>query len=418
MNRRSSTPEKLSLGVNIAWNTVGSLVYVVCNWLITVLVVVLGSDLSASGDLALAMSVGNVVATIVLFKVRPVQVSDLEERFSQADYVGFRFVSIAIAALFVSGYILLTIRPGSCVPVCLYVLFKMVDSFVDVYHGVDQRNDHLDYPGISQILRGVLMVVAFSFGLFLFHSLNLAIFLMAVISFLVVATYDHSRASRFCDVSPSFTPVKMCQLLKTCFPGFIASLLCTMVVSFARQEYGSEYGSELLGIYAAVATPTVIVQAVAGYIYAPLLVPIARAVREGKHGDVARFICKYLALLLVIVISAVVLFGIFGETALSIVYGDHIARYHQLFTPIIVATGSTAGMMFLQDVLVVYRKYFHAAFASGLSLALCAVVVRPLLVSFGMNGISFSITLAYCMGIGVSGMSLLLGGRSHLQSEE
>ena len=64
--------KELSVEQSLVWNSVGSMVYLICNWLITVLVVTLGSDISMSGSLAVAMSVGNIFATIVLLRARPV----------------------------------------------------------------------------------------------------------------------------------------------------------------------------------------------------------------------------------------------------------------------------------------------------------------------------------------------------------
>ena len=80
-----SNNDGLSIGKNMAWNSFGSLVYLGCNWLTTVLVVIIYPTYEASGCLASAMAVGNVVATIVLFKVRAFQVSDIEKQFRTSD---------------------------------------------------------------------------------------------------------------------------------------------------------------------------------------------------------------------------------------------------------------------------------------------------------------------------------------------
>ena len=63
----TEAPEGLSLQKNMAWNSVGSLVYLGCSWLTTVLVVTLSSNYSDSGALAVAMSVGNLTSAIVAF---------------------------------------------------------------------------------------------------------------------------------------------------------------------------------------------------------------------------------------------------------------------------------------------------------------------------------------------------------------
>lgn len=62
----------LSLQKNMAWNSIGSLIYLKCSWLTTVLVVTLSTDYVDSGALAVAMAVGSLVASIFMFKVRSV----------------------------------------------------------------------------------------------------------------------------------------------------------------------------------------------------------------------------------------------------------------------------------------------------------------------------------------------------------
>ena len=100
--------EGLSIKQNMLWNSVGSLTYSGCQWLVTVLVVRLAPSLDAAGTLALAMAVSNIFSPIALYKVRAYQVSDVHERTSSGEYVGFRFVTIGLAFALVMLYATLT----------------------------------------------------------------------------------------------------------------------------------------------------------------------------------------------------------------------------------------------------------------------------------------------------------------------
>ena len=66
--------------VNMAWNAVGSLVFLGCQWLTCVLTARLADDYATAGVFALAMSISNVFASIELYKTRSYQVSDIHER--------------------------------------------------------------------------------------------------------------------------------------------------------------------------------------------------------------------------------------------------------------------------------------------------------------------------------------------------
>ena len=81
-----------SVKKNMLFNTVGSLVYYVCQWLPTVLIVRL-SGYSDAGILSIAMSVTAAPAIIGLFNMRSYQVSDIQEVYNNDAYIKSRTVT-------------------------------------------------------------------------------------------------------------------------------------------------------------------------------------------------------------------------------------------------------------------------------------------------------------------------------------
>lgn len=101
----SNVPAPLSTKRNTLWNAAGCIFYLGCQWLTTVLVVVLSTDYNNSGALAFAMSVGNMFASVSLYKMRTYQVSDISCEHSAKDYIGFRFVSILFSLIMSCIYV-------------------------------------------------------------------------------------------------------------------------------------------------------------------------------------------------------------------------------------------------------------------------------------------------------------------------
>ena len=62
------TPKELSLKLNMLWNSFGSLFYLGCQWLMTVMVVRLSNGFDAAGTLTLAMSVYNIFSSLALYR--------------------------------------------------------------------------------------------------------------------------------------------------------------------------------------------------------------------------------------------------------------------------------------------------------------------------------------------------------------
>ena len=63
------------------YNSVGFIVYLFCQWLITIVVVRL-SNYEDAGILSLAMSINNILYAISTFGLRNYQVSDIENKYS------------------------------------------------------------------------------------------------------------------------------------------------------------------------------------------------------------------------------------------------------------------------------------------------------------------------------------------------
>ena len=87
--------KKLSVYENLIWNTIGSFTYLICQWLLTLIVVRVSDGFGNAGNLALAISVTNIFFNLACFNVRPYLISDLENKFSSEQYCSLRIFSCA-----------------------------------------------------------------------------------------------------------------------------------------------------------------------------------------------------------------------------------------------------------------------------------------------------------------------------------
>ena len=394
--------KELSVEQSLVWNSVGSMVYLICNWLTTVLVVTLGSDISMSGSLAVAMSVGNIFATIVLLRARPVQVSESYSEFTTGNFIAHRIIATIFACVICFIFCMVSVAISDWAVVAVYCLFKAGDSFVDVLHGVDQVNNRLDIAAISQIVRGVGVLVSFSLCLVIFDNL-VAVASMAFVTIAVVLIFDFRMTKRFCAVMPDFDFTSLIKLSRICFPGFVASLACTAVVSVTRQFYGLSYGNEALGFYAAVATPTAVIQALVSYLYAPLLGPISAMWRKNDTHRLNLVLIKMLASVFVLTALCTIASAFIGEPVLTAIYGKEVGLHSDYLPLALVATAFTGLNFFTIDVFIAFGKPVIGTISGAASLALAVFLSRcsfanPTYAS-DANIINIIILLAYGFGL-------------------
>ena len=162
--------KRLSVSQNAVYNTVGTIVYCVCQWIISSLLVVHLSPMEESvknaGLLQLSISITNIFLAIANYNMRTYQISDTDNEYTSGDYVGMRFVTTTIALLMCVVYVIvLGYSAKTVLCITVYMIFKLSESFCDVLHGVDQKNYRMDYVGISFAVRGIVTVAAFALSM-------------------------------------------------------------------------------------------------------------------------------------------------------------------------------------------------------------------------------------------------------------
>lgn len=384
-------PQPVSLARNTLFNTVGCLVYQGCMWVTTVLVVLL-SGYEDSGVLAYAMAIGNIFLAIASFNIRVFQVSDSANKYTTGNYLAFRLVTILLAFILLLPYTVMTTQDSNLlIPVFVYLLFKMDEAFSDVLYGIDQKNQRMDYIGVSQFCRGLLMALVFAGGLTLFHNISVSFFLMFACGLLFTLTYDLPHSLRFgsIDVSVSFN--SLCRLFFDGLPVVLSLTLFSGITTFARQAFGNTYGSEALGMYAAVATPAVLIQAAARYLYSPALVPLSNALSRQDKAAFTKMYCRTIVQILFAAAVSMLLLGFAGPAVLKAIYGQNIAGYTYLLPGVLAVTFTLAFGNFFIDILTILRniKFAFAFVATGF--ISCCIIASGLIDLFYMNGLNAAI---------------------------
>ena len=184
------------------------------------------------------------------------------------------------------------------------------------------------------------------------------------------------------------------------------------IPSIPRQILGAMFGASALGAYASVASPVVVVQMGAQYIYSPLLSSFAQCYLAKDASGFLRLFAKVFVAIIVLAAVSLIGFASFGEWALCLIYGDSIRDYSYLLLPLVCCTICTAFLWFLGDLLVVVRDMKGNLVCFSVAFVVCAVCSYPMLVMFGLNGASFATMAGLLVGSVLCFVRLLLSMRS------
>lgn len=386
---------------NMLWNAFGNILYMGCQWLLTVLVTNLGG-LADAGILSVAMSVSATFQTVALFGIRSYQVSDLAGKYSDGCYVRFRIWTCTAAFLGCVGASMLLGYWGDVLSAtAFFMLFRLAEAFSDVLHGIAQKNNRLDVAGKSFAIKGVGLLVVFTATYRLTATLSLSLLCMALFSVLSTLLYDLPAVRR---IAPAFWKERgkgqgklAAEAAPLCAYLFASSAISTLPKLILEKQCGEE----LLGAYASIFAPALLITAAAGYLYNPFIPSFAAAWQGQERGAFLKLFLKISAAVLGFAAVVLAAGACFGEWGLTLLFGEKIRPYVSLLLPILLAISAYAFFCFLCMLEIVVRDFAFLLLACGIGLGCELLLTGAWLARSGANGASGSFIAATLLACAV-----------------
>ena len=364
--------ERRKLGNNIFWNSFGTLFYLGCQWLTSVLVVRLTGDYADAGILSLAMSICSPLTVLAMLNLRTVQVADSDMRFRDTDYIHTRIITSVFAFFLCALFVLLQdYDPYTSACILIFMLFRISEAVVDVFHGIDQKFWRLDIAGKSFILRGIMVLFGVIVGEYFFKSILLTIVSMTIGVYLIILFYDIPESKRLIPMSGKFNRSRALGIVKIGIPlGSFAVLLNTMS-SIPRVFLEYWHGTELLGVFGSIANITVLVPQMASFIFSPLIKVFAEKRQNNDKVGFCHVLTVCVLFTALIGLAAIIIGYFLGEQVLVLLIGESIRPYCNLFVPVLFSMVLLAFVWLLSSVLVVLGDYSPLAILTVLATAIC-----------------------------------------------
>lgn len=384
---------------NIMWNTIGSVYYSICQWVMTVLIVWI-IDYTAAGLLSIAMTTSSCFAILAMFSMRNFQVSDINEEYNSSLYTGSRIIT-CIAAFFLCLMTTIVLWPDDTeklICVNAFMLIRVVEAAVDVLHGIDQKHNRYDYIGKSYIIRGTLSVLIFITGNLVTGNLFITLCIIAVAELIVFFAYDWIKTYSLETFLPKLKDKRIIRLLKNCFPIVIFNFLLGLESLIPKTVLEQLCGTEELGIYSSLASPAVVIQLMASVIFIPFLPSFTKAYFEESEkfsGMVQKMYTVMLAGGAAIIVSA----SVFGRFGLQILFGKEILEHYYLFTPIVISTLFVGYIWIISALLIAIRKIKQLTAGMLISFIICVTISVPVIEESEKNGVSIVQIIVYALFI-------------------
>lgn len=380
--------KKLSLKQNMLYNSIGSFVYLGCQWLLTILVVKF-SGYDDAGIVSLAMSISSALYAISAYNMRGYQSSDIKNDYSSDDYVFSRIITCFIG-VFVCFLFVLFNHYSFYTKCCIfiYMIFKTSEALVDVLNGEEQKEWRMDVCGISMLLRGIVSIICFSLTLYLSKNLLLSIMLMSLSTYIVIYFYDLNKYKNIIGFQKKFCFINVRRLLIICFPLALYAFIGNSILFFPKYFLELNYSKELLGIYSSLATPVMIIQVAASFIFNPLITLISEFYIKKDSRQFYGVFFKVLLFIIFIGVLGYIFIYFFGSFGLSLLFNDEILSYKNLLYPILIVTLLTSFIWFVSMLLTVIRSFKILVLGSITSLLSSIIMSLIIIPHKGLNGVN------------------------------
>ncbi len=384
---------------NVIWNAVGNITYLVSQWIVTVLVTVLGGFEDA-GLLSVAMSVSAIFQTVAMFGIRNYQVSDMEGKYGDSIYVGLRALTCILSMAACVVFSLISRYFGvQLLAICLFMLFRLAESYADVLHGIAQKRGRLDVAGKSFTVKGVGLLICFLFGYVLSRDLNVALLCMTLLSVAVTVIYDLPRVRSLADFRLWDSMHSCGRLALETLPLCIYLFLYSALSMLPKLILEKQCGEVLLGAYASIFAPAMLLQAATGYLYNPFATQFAEDLQAGDRkrfcGRIRTIVLAILAIAAAVMIAAQFL----GEFALVLVFGEQIRDHVYMLNPILLVNFAFSYFGFFCMIAIVQRRIKWLLASVSVGFALTLIGSWLLIPVFKANGASYALLIAIAVSL-------------------
>lgn len=355
---------------------------------ITLLLVTRVIGIVEGGIYSIALTVSQQLSSIGNYCLRTFHSSDIKKKYSLNDYWILRIISCF--AMFVISIIWIMIYKYDNYKACVVVamcMFKIFESYSDLYEGTYQRNDRMDVAGKSNFIKEIAALILSLAIVVIKGDLLIAIISMSIVYGVLFIIIDLNLISHFEQKEKgnySFSKVKELMILG--LPIVVNSYLMLYINNSSKYAIDTYCGEEQVAIFNILYMPAFCINLLVSFIARPLIVQLAKKLEEKKISEVKSILLK--EALIVVGLAIVIIIGMYaiGMTLLSIIYAVDITPYKLEFMLVLVGGAFYAMYTIFYYMITILRRQF-ALLVSCIIGAIITFVIMPILVNnYGMLG--------------------------------
>lgn len=378
---------------NFIWNSLGTGINSF-NSLFFLIIVTRVNDIQTAGIFSIAYATSTILYTLAMYSGRLCQVTDIENKISDKDYIANRALTCFIMLIGATGFLLIKQYTGFKTTVfALLAIFKGLEAFSDILYGIMQKNELLYKAGQSLSLKGFVGIASFLVVDLITRDLRWACFSVIIVNLIVLVVYDYILIARKLISKDSKVNLKnVIAILKSEFFVFVNSFAGIYILNAPKYAIDSYLTEDIQAIYGYIMMPATVMTLFTQFIVMPFLGKLKDLYESKQLKEIENITFKIKLVVIAFGGFAVLAAFLLGPEFLGLVYGLDLRAYRMNLCVIIGSYIFYAISYINLVTLTTIRHTFIQFVIYIISMIIAFIGANVLVSNFGINGATFSCT--------------------------
>lgn len=388
------TNEKKLFLKNFIWNILGTGLNSF-NSLFFLVIVTRINGINDAGIFSIAYSTALILYTIGLYSGRLCQVTDIENKIKDKDYIVNRLITCIIMIILAIGFVF--IRQYSSYKMWIFILlcvYKATEAFGEIFYGIMQKHDLLYRSGQSLTIKSLLGLIFFLIVDYGTKNIILACIVIIMLNISMLVLFDYGLICRkLIDLKIKINMNNVWNIFKSEFFVFANSFAGIYVLNAPKYAIDNYLTEDIQAIFGYIMMPATVITLFTQFIFMPYLNKLKELYEQKNMREFKNIALKIKLAVLGFGIFASIAAFVIGPEILTIIYGENLIMYRMNLT-IILASYIMYGMSYVNLVLLTTTRNTFVQFIVYIITMIVAFVGSNVLVQkFQINGATFSCTI-------------------------
>jgi len=392
----------LALRKNFSWVLVGTMLYAVCNWAMTIALAKMGTTKEV-GYYQAGVAITQPIILAAMLQLRSVMLTDHSDKHRYGQYLGLRIVTSVLALAIMIGVALTYSDRITTWVVIVTGIGVCWDAISDILYGFVQRYQRMDRMGASLLIKGFLSIGLFIACYLVTKNVIFAVLGSAFGSLLTVCFWDipttislaralkHSgKQGPMLQLRPTFEPKALWELTCISFALGCTIVLVTFNTYLTRYFVFGELGVASMGIYSSLAQLVNVVGTMVMSLVTAAVPPMTEKFRDGDRKGFLNLFNKCMLVAGALGAGALLVSVFLGHFVLLHLFKPVYAQHTSLFVWIMVV-----GCIFyiswpITNALTVFRAFKIQLWTAVASLVASLGAAYVLVPRFGLLGAAWA----------------------------